>query len=249
MIATDNLINLHKLEEELRAKSLAAIEANPALSEHWTFVAETMNAIYAFTHDHVHGSEDELTLQYLGIRLFNAAGASIKLALSGYYQKAFHQVRDVLETSFLVDYLSTYPKKIDEWRRADKKTGKQFRPVAIREALDKRDGYTSGGRTRIYALISKLASHPTYSGISMTATGPGNMVQVGPFFDEKKLRVWLQEMAMRLSPEALALLHKAEGHDLKLLATRAHYLEVVDTWCSKYGGLNLGSVTPRAARP
>ena len=83
----------------------------------------------------------------------------------------------------------------------------------------------------------------------MTATGPGNMVQVGPFFDEKKLRVWLQEMAMRLSPEALALLHKAEGHDLKLLATRAHYLEVVDTWCSKYGGLNLGSVTPRAARP
>jgi hypothetical protein len=29
------------------------------------------------------------------IRLFNAAGASIKLALSGYYQKAFDQVRDV----------------------------------------------------------------------------------------------------------------------------------------------------------
>ena len=81
-----------------------------------------MNAIYAFTHDHVHGSEDELTLQYLGIRMFNAGGASIKLALSGYYQKAFHHVRDVLETSFLVDYLSTYPEKIDKWRRADKKT-------------------------------------------------------------------------------------------------------------------------------
>jgi hypothetical protein len=39
----------------------------------------------------VHGSEDELTLQYLGIRLFNAGAASAKLALSGYYQKAFHQ--------------------------------------------------------------------------------------------------------------------------------------------------------------
>ena len=39
-------------------------------------MAEAMNAIYAFTHDHEHGSDNELTLQYLGIRLFNAAGAS-----------------------------------------------------------------------------------------------------------------------------------------------------------------------------
>ena len=112
-----------------------------------------MNAIYAFTHDHVHGSEDELTLQYLGIRMFNAGGASIKLALSGYYQKAFHHVRDVLETSFLVDYLSTYPEKIDKWRRADKKTRiVHFGPGVIRNALDKRDDCMSGERTRIYGL-------------------------------------------------------------------------------------------------
>jgi hypothetical protein len=70
-----------------------------------------MNAIYAFTHDHAHGSENELTLQYLGIRLFNAAGASLKLALSGYYQKAFDQVRDVIETYFLVDYLVEVPRE------------------------------------------------------------------------------------------------------------------------------------------
>ena len=42
----------------------------------------------------------------------------------------------------------------------------------------------------------------------MTTTGPENLVHVGPFFDEKKLSVWLQEMAMRLSPAALALLPK-----------------------------------------
>ena len=68
----------------------------------------------------------------------------------------------MLETSFLVEYLSTYPEKIDEWRRADKKTGKQFRPVNVREALDRRDNYKSESserteRTRIYGLISKLA--------------------------------------------------------------------------------------------
>ena len=164
MIATDNLISLHKQEEELRAKSLAAIEADPALSEHWTFVAEAMNAIYAFTHDHVHGSEDELTLQYLGIRLFNAAGASVKLALSGYYQKAFHQVRDIIETSFLVDYLSTYPEKIENGDvRTRSSALAQFGANAVRNALDKRDGYTSGGRKKIYDQISELASHASYA--------------------------------------------------------------------------------------
>lgn len=166
MAATGNLISLYTHEEELRARSLAVVQADTGLFEHWNLIAEAMNAIYAFSRDHVHGSEDELTLQYLGTRLFNAAGASIKLALSGYYQKAFHQVRDVIETSFLVDYLTTYPEEIDEWRRADRgKRMSHFAPRRIREALDRRDGYTSGERKRIYDLISELASHPSYRGI------------------------------------------------------------------------------------
>src|SRR3981189_3260146 len=51
------------------------------------------------------GANGPLTMQFLGIRLFNAAAVSLKLALSGYYQKAFVHVRDILETYFLVDYL------------------------------------------------------------------------------------------------------------------------------------------------
>ena len=103
----DNLTSLHTHEEQLRAQSLIVIKADAGLSDHWKLVAEAMNAIYAFSHDHPHERENELTLQYLGIRLFNVAGASIKLALSGYYQNAFGQLRDLIETSFLVDYLST----------------------------------------------------------------------------------------------------------------------------------------------
>jgi hypothetical protein len=238
MAATDNLGSLHKHEEELRTKSLATIKADAALSDHWILVAEAMNAIYAFTHDHIHGSENELTLQYLGIRLFNAAGASVKLALSGYYQKAFDQIRDLLETCFLVDYLSTYPEKIDEWKRADKKKRiSHFGPGFIRNALDKRDGYTSGARKKIYDLISEAASHASYSGISLTTMGPASMAQVGPFFDDKKLATWLQEMAMRLSHAAVVLVSNPEGSDMKLLMTRKHYLEVVNEWWSTYRGM------------
>lgn len=238
MAATDNLISLHKHEEELRARSLAAIEADASLFDHWNLVADAMNAIYVFTHDHAHESENELTLQYLGIRLFNAASASVKLALSGYYQKAFDLVRDVIETYFLVDYLSTYPEKIDEWKRADKKKRiSHFGPGVIRNSLDKRDGYTSGQRKKVYELISELASHASYSGISLTTTGPANIAQVGPFFDEKKLATWLQEIAMRLSHAAVILASNPEGSDLKLLMTRKQYLEVVNRWWSKYRGM------------
>src|SRR5271156_4468220 len=141
MAETDNLTSLHKHEEELRGRSLAAI-ADAALSDHWNLVGEAMNTIYAFTHDHAHGSDNELMLQYLGIRLFNAAGASVRLAFPGYYQKAFDQMRDVIETYFLVVYFSTYPEMIDEWKRADKKKRiSHFGPGFIRNALDKRDGY------------------------------------------------------------------------------------------------------------
>jgi hypothetical protein len=238
MAVSDNFGTMHKHEEEVRAKSLVAIEADAALSEHWTLVAEAMNILYAFAHDHAPASDNELTLQYLGVRLFNASGASVKLALSGYYQKAFDQVRDLIETYFLADYLATYPQKIDEWKRADKKKRiSHFGPGFVRNALDKRDGYTSGERKKIYDLISELASHASYPGMSLTATGSANLVQVGPFFDERKLSTWLQEMALRLSHAGVVLVSNAEGRDTALLAARAHYLEAVNKWWSKYRGV------------
>jgi hypothetical protein len=161
--ATENLHSLHRHEEDLRAKSLEAINARADLREHFELVSEAMNVIYAFSHDHAHGNDDELTLQLLGIRLFNAAGASVKLAFSGYYQKAFDAIRDILETYFLADFLTTYPEKIKDWKAADKKARiAHFGPGIIRNALDKRDGFSSGARKKIYDLLSELASHASY---------------------------------------------------------------------------------------
>src|SRR5437773_2065653 len=76
----DNTHRLHAHEENLRGESLARIEEREDLSDHWKLVQEAMNVIYAFSHDHAYGSDDELTMQFLGIRLFNGAAASTKLA-------------------------------------------------------------------------------------------------------------------------------------------------------------------------
>jgi hypothetical protein len=95
----------------------------------------------------------------------------------------------------------------------------------------------SGERKKIYDLISELASHASYSGISLTTTGSAKIAQVGPFFDEKKLAAWLGEMAMRLSHAAVVLVSDPEGQDVALLMTRAHYLECLNAWWSKYRGM------------
>src|SRR6516165_9855335 len=141
MGGVDNLKSLHEYEEKLRAESLAIIERSEPLKEHLHLIHAAINLIYGFAHDHPHRSDDELTLQMLGIRLFNSAVASIKLALSGYYQIAFTQLRDIVETYFLLDYLSTNKDKILTWKTADEKQlKKNFGPYVIRDALDKRDG-------------------------------------------------------------------------------------------------------------
>ena len=166
--------------------------------------------------------------------MFNAAAASLKLGLSGYYQKAFDQVRDILETYFLVDYLTTHPGKISEWKAADKRARvAHFGPGFVRNALDRRDGYTSGERKKVYDLISEYASHASYPGFQLI-TDAQNLAQVGPFFNEKNLVVWLCELATRLSHAAVILLSNSEGEDLNLLKSRAHYLDAVNAWTATY---------------
>ena len=230
-----NLHMLHAEEERLRDASLTLIGAREDLRDHLTIVHEAMNAVFAFTQEHVHGSDDELTLQLLGIRLFNDAAASIKLALSGYYQKAFVHVRDIVETYFLVDYLRSNPDKIAVWKSATKKQQlTDFGPRRIRDALDKRDGYTAGMRKSTYDLISEHASHATYRGFQMASQG--GLGKLGPFMDEAKLQAWLEEMAKRFGHAAIVLLSDFEGVDPRLDATRAHYLAAVNAWGAKYYG-------------
>jgi hypothetical protein len=66
--AKDNLTSLHEHEERLRSESLALIAKHADLKDHHALVQEAMNLTWAFTQEHVHGSDDELTLQLLGNR-------------------------------------------------------------------------------------------------------------------------------------------------------------------------------------
>ncbi|MBR1121894.1 hypothetical protein JQ628_10260 [Bradyrhizobium lablabi] len=65
--------------------------------------------------------EDLKVVQMLGMRTFNAFGASLKLLLSGYHQNGALILRNVLETAFLLDLFRSNRSLITKWRFADKK--------------------------------------------------------------------------------------------------------------------------------
>lgn len=219
-----DLRETHAHEEKLRAESLRIIEADPELAKRLSVVEKAMALIFAYVIDHSARTEDERTLQMLGIRLFNATASGIKLALSGYYQTAFAQARDIMETGFLLDLFRTYPEKIPIWTRADRQArNKMFLPVKVRTALDARDGEGEKNRAKQYEQLSELASHATYRGFRLTTRqGFG---ELGPFVETINLKAWLHEMVLRLGPSAVIFANLFRNADSSL----EHFLQEFGT--------------------
>lgn len=192
----------HKHEEEFRAESMRLIHADVELSRRLVVIEKAMTVIFGYTIEHTSRSDNEAAVQLLGIRLFNAAASGVQLALSGYYQTAFQQARDIMETGFLLDYFRTSPDQIAVWKAADRATRrKRFEPVKIREALDKRDGDLQMRRAEQYRILSELASHATGRGFAMTTRQW--IGELGPFVEAINLKAWLHEMVLRLGPSAI----------------------------------------------
>jgi hypothetical protein len=240
---TENLDTLHDEEERLRVEHRKFVESKEDVRDHVLAIEEAMNVVYALTHDHAHRNDDELTIQFFGIRIFNLAGASIKLAYGGYYQTAFSTVRDLLETSFLLDYLVSNPNQISVWKTATKDQLKGvFGPNAVRNALDKRDGFKEGKRKEIYDLISHHATHATPSGFKLTVTN--QLGTIGPFYSEDNFEAWVQELVKVMSGSGVVFGKMFQKLDPELTLTKAAYLEHLSGWKKKYfGGPNVWEQT------
>ena len=163
----NNLTLLHEGEEQLRDKALDFIIGDRRLKLHLAAVEATMNMADILRQFDT-SDEDLKVVQLLGMRTFNAFGASLKLALSGYSQNSTLIMRDILETIFLLDLFRSDRTLIARWRFADKKMHKEkFAPVRVREAIDKRDGCTT--QKRFNATVARRRS-----GLRCTSCSPNS---------------------------------------------------------------------------
>lgn len=190
----DNLEAIHGLEKQLRAKALYLVAQDRNLALHIALVEQAMNLgdlLRQFPTD----DEDLKVIQILGMRMFNAFGASLILALSGYAQNSALLMRDIMETVFLVDLFSGDRSLIAKWRFADNQTIKRdFSPAAVRKALDARHGHTTKRREEHYKLFSQLAAHPTMKSDWLMRPEKDGDAVIGPFIEKPSLEAVLSEM-------------------------------------------------------
>ena len=189
-----NLELLHNGEQQLRTKALGIISGDERLRLHLALIEAVMNLADLFRQFET-ADEDLKVAQFLGMRTFNAFGASLKLALSGYHQNSALILRDVLETIFLLDMFAGDRSQIERWRFADRKARmKYFSPVKVRQQLDTRDGFTSKKRASLYELFSELAGHPNMNSTLMMRPQKDGDAVIGPFMESTTLFAGISEM-------------------------------------------------------
>ncbi|MFN4158888.1 MAG: hypothetical protein ACK4GO_10875 [Gemmobacter sp.] len=189
-----NLVTLHFQEEQLRSKATTLCAHNIDMQIHLEMIECTMNIVDIFR-EHPTKDENLKTIQFLGIRIFNALGSSLKLALSGYLQNSALVMRDVLETIFLIDLFRSEPTLIETWRTADRKTIKEnFTPVKVRIKLDSRDGFANKRREEHYRLFSELAGHPNMKSTDMLRPKQEGDIVSGPFIEATSLHAVISEL-------------------------------------------------------
>lgn len=182
----------HKAER-IRRRSLRFVQSDADCAQAVDMLQRALDVIHDLTKIHPHRDEDELTIQFLGIRLFNSIVTSYEMMLSGYYQISLALQRDIIEAGLLLDYFDLDRTQIRRWREADNEERKKhFKQVKIRETLDARDGRAAEERRRIYEMYCEYAAHPTYAGNILLA--PRGSGEIGPFFEEELLRHGLFEL-------------------------------------------------------
>lgn len=230
------IARLHAGEEELRKESIAAIEADSGLSAHLDMIERAMDLLDYFIRQHKARNDDEVTIQLLGIRVFNGSAASLKLLFSGYYQASVLQRRDILETVFLLHYLQGDRGAIAVWQASDKKArigNGKFAPKNVRKALDRRYGHTEQKRGAAYALFSELAGHATPVGFEMLRP-TGMDAHCGAFFERSSLVAVISELG-RLAVQAGEVFSPFFPTDtLATVEIKLRYLEGKSQWAETF---------------
>lgn len=197
---------IRQIENATHIKSKAFLLNHEKGEQFFRLIDKTNDLLIALLNpDFNDTTEDELTLKYIGSRLLASGITSFHNGLNGYYQISFSIQRDLLETNFLLDLFRSFPERIEEWRKADDKELKEkFNPLAVRIILDERDGFKEKKRAERYQQYCKYASHMTYSGFTLL-TNDLNQVEIGPFYNERKLLNCIHDVALNYSFAVMSL--------------------------------------------
>jgi len=230
----ENLSLLHGGEEDLRAKSIALIEASEDMSLHVSMIERCMDTLQYVRTNTPDMSEDQVIVALIGASVFNSMASAFKLLLGGYYQSSGLQIRYIMESGWLIDYLRTDPKLVQEWKSvSEDEREKVFKPWKIRAALDKRDGFTEKKRAAHYKRLCILCGHPTFAGFAMLRPEPNADAHMGPFLVPTLLEGCIQELVQVVVTASQAFMRFFPPKTLSDYKARLQFIEAIGDWMEK----------------
>ncbi len=230
----ENLFLMHEGEEDLRAKSISIIEASEDMSLHVSMIERCMNTLQYIRENTPDMSEDQMIVALIGASVFNSTASAFKLLLGGYYQSSGLQIRYIMESGWLIDYLKTDLKLVQEWKMTpEDKRQSVFRPGKIRDALDKRDGLKEKKREAHYKRLCVLCGHPTFAGFAMLRPEPNADAYMGPFLVPSLLEGCIQELVQVSITAAQAFTRFYPPKTLSDYKARVHFCEASEDWMEK----------------
>ncbi len=223
------LVSEARIEED----NDAIVLASPELQEHVEIINRSLDFIANIPKNVIHRDEWQLVVQRLIVRCFNSAASSLRLARGGYYQPAFSMIRDLIETTFLLDLFERKPDEIRKWTTLKpKERESRFSTFAVRKKLDDFDGNKKSLRSEIFKALSTYAAHPTPEGFAIIS--PNMMTQVGPFPDAERMTAVLQELAKHVSYTAVVCGTHAPDDHATASKMKAEFLVPLNKWLGKY---------------
>ena len=220
-------------ESGIEAQQDKTISETPELRDHIGIINAALDCISKLLYASDHSNDDELAALRLAIRCFNSSAASLRLLRCGYYQPSFAMVRDLVETTFLLDLFQRDKAALREWRTLPaKERERRFSPFGVRKRLDDMDGYKEAKRAAAYKMLSTYAAHPSPEGFRIIS--PNNMTQVGPFPDAGLLTAGLQELSKHLAYSAIVIITLVESKDFAVLSVKQTFFDALERWRDTY---------------
>ena len=221
----DNLRRLWGAEDALMSWAEDVLLRDQYLQHHLELIETYMDCVDTVRQSLPKGDR-HIALVGLFIRTFDAMSHCVRGALSGNYSGSAMYARDLIETQFLISYLMEEQGRPEAWLKADPETVRRnYAPWKIREALDKRDGFSEQKRKKHYDALSALGSHPTPAALELKRDGT-KFINAGPFKQSQLLEKCIQEAARAAVTLGASLVAycNSEIRDGRLLSSRLSLL-------------------------
>lgn len=228
-----NRSNLYLVDETaIEHRQDEFILSSPVLQKHVAMINENLNCIERALRTYDHRSTDELIVLRLAARCFNSGAAALRLARMGYYNQCLSLVRDLMEVTLLLDLFERDPATISEWTNASEDGRfKKFSPIKVRlrlEEIEKQSGKTPLNRQPTYQRFCTYGTHASPE--SFVLISPDTMTKIGPFPDEDRLKVMIEEIVQHLTFAVIVFL----SHLDDAVELRGQFYDRADIWANEF---------------